>query len=358
MEFSAQVNEEFEKIRKNIQRPNIFVCGGTGAGKSSLINMTLADRKAKAPVGSGQPVTQEIAKYEGDLVVVYDSPGYESGDENLRKYEETVLKFIKNNKNTPTDRIHLVWYCISQGNDRILDIDTKTINDIKQEGTPVVIVLTQADKGSVESSEELKKELARSCPGIEVLETSEEKSLNLGVEPLIDWSINNLDAALRGAFIACTNSIEHKQSEGEKIVLHHIVTAAGIAVSPIPFSDAVLLTGNQATLVARLANLWDYSAAKSLITSALPGSLISNVARSTAGNLAKMVPGWGSVGGAAINVTVASAITAGIGYGLNRMFFDMAKDELAGKKVDLPEYMKMLPGLAETFAEQFRNKNK
>lgn len=355
-EFSKNINEEFEKIRKNIKRPNILVCGGTGAGKSSLINMAITD--PKAPVGSGRPVTQEIAKYEGELVVIYDSPGYESGDDNMKIYKDKVLKLIQNNKNTLNERIHLVWYCISQGNDRILDIDTKTINDIKQEGTPIVIVLTQADKGSEESSNELKKELTKSCPSIEILETSEDKSLGMGIESLIDWSINNLDAALRDTFIAGANSIKHKQSEGEKIVLEHILVASGIAVSPIPFSDAILLTGNQATLIARLAHLWDFSAAKNLITNILPGSLVSNLGKSAAGNIIKIVPGWGSTAGAVINSGVASVITAGIGYGLNTMFSYMAKDNLAGKKSDLQKYLEMLPSLIDMFSAEYRSENK
>lgn len=352
-EFSAKVNEEFEKIRRNMQRPNILVCGGTGAGKSSLINMVLADQKLRAPVGAGKPITQDITKYEGELITVYDSPGYESGDASQKKYQEIVLKLIQNNNGNATDRIHLAWYCISQGNDRILDIDTKTVNDIKKQGIPIVIVLTQADKGTVQSAETLKQELAKLCPGIEVFETSEEKSLELGVGPLITWSRENLDDALRYAFISCTKSIEHKVSEGKKIVLHHIAAAATIAVSPIPFSDAVLLTGNQAALIARLAQLWNFPAAKSIITSALPGSLASMVGRSAAGNLAKLIPGWGSAAGAVINITVASSITAGIGYGLNSMFEKMAEDEFSGKNVDLPEYLKLLPDLVNGFTNRY-----
>ena len=352
--LSMEINKELKKIKDNIKRPNILVCGGTGVGKSSLINMVLKDPKNKAKVGAGKPVTNDIKKYEGDLVIVYDSPGYESGDEAQENYKKIVLSLI-DSEDDLANQIHLVWYCISQGNHRILDIDIETIINIKNKNIPIAIILTQADKGSEESAKAMQAVLAKNCKGIHVFETSIDEKCGMSMDPLIDWSIENLEDSLKSSFIANINSIDHKFAEGKKIVIHHIAAAGAIAVSPIPFSDSILLTANQATLIARLAHLWNFSEQKSLIVGSLPGVFVSNVGRSLAGNLLKLLPGAGSAAGATINAVVASSITAGIGYALNSIFEKMAKDEIAGKKVDLTDYLKELPGLINTFTKSYKS---
>ncbi|WP_109477537.1 GTPase [Paraburkholderia sp. C35] len=353
-DFAGKAKEEYEKIRRELKRPNILVCGGTGAGKSTLINLTLADEKLRAAVNAGRPVTQVVEKYQGELITVYDSPGYESGESSQKKYKETVLDLIFRNKNSTENRIHMAWYCISQGNDRVLDIDIQTINGIRKVDVPLAVVLTQADKGEQGGFEKLKALLEKECPdGVRVFETSQNPSLGLGVDPLLKWAMACLDESLRTAFISSSNvSIETKLEEGRNITLQHIGIAAGIAASPIPWSDAPLLLGNQATLMGRLASLWNLPSITSAISSVLPGQIVSTVGKSAAGNLIKMIPGVGSVAGALINAGVASAMTAGIGYGINELFAKMARDELAGKQQDLSAYLAMLPDLINMFKKQ------
>lgn len=352
-DFSGKAKEEYEKARKELDRPNILVCGGTGAGKSTLINLTLNDDEMHAKVDAGRPVTQEVAKYVGELVTVYDSPGYESGEASQQNYKDVVLKLIFDNKNDVKNRIHMAWYCISQGNDRILDIDIKTINDIVKAEIPVAVVLTQADKGTEKGAEKLKDLLGNECPSVKVFETSTSADLGLGVEPLLEWTADHLDESLRIAFLsAAKGAIEKKLEAGRKITLQHIASAGTIAASPIPFSDAPLLLANQTGLVARLAILWNLPSVKAAISSVIPGQVVSTIGRSVAGNLAKAVPGGGSVAGAAINGVVATTMTAGIGYGLNELLAKMKRDELAGRPSDFSNYLSQLPGFMDLFRQR------
>ena len=352
-DFAGRTKAEYEKARRELKRPNILVCGGTGAGKSTLINLTLNDDDIRAKVDAGRPVTQDIAKYEGELVTVYDSPGYESGEESQRRYKDVVLKLMFDNKNSVSNRIHMAWYCISQGNDRVLDIDIQTINDIVKTKVPVAVVLTQADKGTEDGAGKLKALLREECLGVEVFEISTDASLNLGVDTLLAWTAQHLEESVRIAFLsAAKGAIEEKLAAGRTITLQHIATATTIAASPIPFSDAPLLLANQTALVARLASLWDLASVKAAISSALPGQVISTIGRSLAGNLVKMVPGGGSIIGAGINAGIASAMTAGIGYGINELFAKMKKDELEGKTLDLSSYFSQLPDLIDLFKQK------
>lgn len=59
---------------------NILITGATGCGKSSTINALFNTEKAK--VGQGvDPETMDIAKYEFDNIVLFDSPGLGDGKE-------------------------------------------------------------------------------------------------------------------------------------------------------------------------------------------------------------------------------------------------------------------------------------
>lgn len=247
----------------------------------------------------------------------------------------------------------MIWYCINQGNDRILDIDIQTINEIINAKVPVAVVLTQADKGTELGAKALKVLLEDECRGIEVFETSTDPSLSLSVDDLLAWASVHLEESVRIAFLcAAKGIIEEKLTAGRTIALHHIAAAATIAASPIPFSDAPLLLSNQATLVGRLASLWDLPSIKTAISSAIPGQIVSTIGRSLAGNLIKMIPGAGSVVGGAINATVASTMTAGIGYGINEMFAKMKRDELDGKTLDVSAYVSQLPDLIDLFRKK------
>ena len=51
-----------EKEKSEMQKPNLLVVGGTGVGKSSLINLVFG--KEVARVGNGKPITKGIERYE------------------------------------------------------------------------------------------------------------------------------------------------------------------------------------------------------------------------------------------------------------------------------------------------------
>lgn len=89
----------YNEIVKNIKKPNIMLCGGTGVGKSSLIN-DIFNLKIMDNVGTeGKPKTRGIKRYSIDdsTVNLYDTEGYEIGNVTSLndKYYKDIIGFIE-----------------------------------------------------------------------------------------------------------------------------------------------------------------------------------------------------------------------------------------------------------------------
>lgn len=337
-DFGERFSEEFSKVRREIKRPNILVMGATGAGKSSLVNLVFGQELAA--VGAGKPVTDGVHAYENQLVRIYDSEGYESGQEQQARFKARVVDFINRQENDHAARVHLVWFCISQANHRVFDIDLDTIRAVAALKVPLAVVMTQADQVSEADSAQMLATVRDNCPGMTIFEISTNPDVGLSVDPLIQWANDNLSEALRIGFISASKkAIKLKRSESHKIVMQHSATAAAMAAIPIPFSDAPLLVSNQMAMLARLASIWNLPGLQAVAGGGTFSMLLSQFGRTLAGNLAKLIPGVGSWVGGAVNASVASALTGAIGYAITEICAQILADELNGGRVkELSEY--------------------
>ncbi|NEX86908.1 YcjF family protein [Enterococcus durans] len=112
------------------------------------------------------------------------------------------------------------------------------------------------------------------------------------------------------------------RKKSHRIIHAASLTAAIIGCSPIPFSDAFLLVPVQLTMMARLHKLFGQPWSESLGKSLSKELVVVSLGRSAVGNLVKFVPAVGIVTGAAINATVASAITESLGWVTVKMLND------------------------------------
>ncbi|PXX38620.1 YcjF family protein [Aquitalea magnusonii] len=337
-DFGERFSEEFSKVRRETKKPNILVMGATGTGKSSLVNLVFDEELAA--VGAGKPVTDGVLAYENQLVRIYDSEGYESGQEQQARFKARVVDFINRQESDLSARVHLVWYCISQANHRVLDIDLETIRCVASMQVPIAVVMTQADQVSEDDSAKMLATIQNSCPSVTIFESSTNPDLGLSTEPLIQWAYDNLSEALRIGFISASkHAIKLKRSESLKIVAQHSVAAATMAASPIPFSDAPLLVGNQMAMLARLASIWNLSGLQAVAGGSTTGMLMTQLGRTLAGNLVKLIPGVGSWVGGTVNATVASALTGAMGYAVTEICAQILSDELNGGRMkEFSEY--------------------
>lgn len=100
------------------------------------------------------------------------------------------------------------------------------------------------------------------------------------------------------------------------------LSAAIVAFSPIPFSDALLLVPIQLTMMARLHKLFGKTWSKSLGKSLSREFVMVGLGRSAVGNVLKFVPVVGTVTGAAINASVAVTLTEALGWVTVKMLND------------------------------------
>lgn len=107
-----------------------------------------------------------------------------------------------------------------------------------------------------------------------------------------------------------------------RIIHAAALTSAIVAFSPIPFSDALLLVPIQLTMMRRLHRAFGQSFVENLPSSITKELALVSLGRSAVGNIMKFFPGVGSIAGAAVNASVAVALTTALGWVTVKMLND------------------------------------
>ena len=169
--FSAKFEQEFTEFKKEISKVSILVMGGSGTGKSTLVNSVF--KKKIAESGAGRPTTKGIQEYNNSYLIVYDSEGYESGAENQQRYSELIYNFLQCKNENPLTAVHLGWYCLSAPSARFTELDAELVKKTSK-FMPLAVVLTKIDLATEEQVAALTKAIKEQCPAISIfLSTTE-----------------------------------------------------------------------------------------------------------------------------------------------------------------------------------------
>lgn len=127
---------------------NILITGATGCGKSSTINALFNADRAK--VGQGvDPQTMDIAKYELDNIVLFDSPGLGDGKDADRRHSKNIIEKL-NEKDAKDEYLIDLVLVILDGSSRDLGTSYELINNViipnlGEDKSRLLIAINQAD---------------------------------------------------------------------------------------------------------------------------------------------------------------------------------------------------------------------
>lgn len=344
--------KEYQENQKDKYYPNVMIIGTSGAGKSSLINSIFNCNVAA--VGDVEPVTKGYfnlypgEKY-GKKINLIDTAGYELGQGEEEEYYKAIHTAIK--EKDGNDAVHVIWYCISIANERVQEMDIDLIKKLGQEESVrkrLCVVFTKCDRDTPEGdkAKALRKAINEFLDfNISCFETSTDNKFVehciqndepcLGLENLIEWSASVIDDEdLRRCFISSQMSdLSAKRKEAKKVITIAATAAAAIGATPIPFSDAPLLVGDQTIMASKIIDIYGVSGLASISQTLIGSTLISTLGKSIVANILKCIPVVGTVVGGAVNASVASSMTIAIGTAVSEICYTNMKKALKGEPV-------------------------
>jgi uncharacterized protein (DUF697 family)/GTP-binding protein EngB required for normal cell division len=338
-EYSPEsVDQEVTKLSEAQKVPNILICGQCGVGKSSAVNYIFNESVATTG-NNAEPCSKGITLFRNNTVNIYDSEGYEIGNESQKHYEELIFNdFLAHHRgNLETESVHLVWYAISGASMRFTELDVKLIKRIKAEGFPVCVLLTKIDEMDEKQLNDMMRSLTKDMPDIEIFRLSILARKDEGIakfcdwDKLTDWSYNRLSVVFKERFVqALHGRLDLKHKQAAAIAAGATTAAAAVGASPIPFSDAALLVPVQTGMIMGIAGIYGIHIGKAATGSLMNSVAISALGKSIAGGLIKFFPGVGSVVGAIINASVAGSITGALGGAFSELCYKECKNTLDG----------------------------
>jgi uncharacterized protein (DUF697 family) len=157
-------------------------------------------------------------------------------------------------------------------------------------------------------------------------------------------------------------NVVNAEKKASRYVAAYVTAAWGIGASPIPWSDAPLLAAAQVVMLTNITAIFGLPFDEGFLVTIVSsfagvggGTLLG---RTIVSNLLKMIPGVGTVVGAVISATTASALTLALGlaYITSLKWYMNAKSK--GEEVSLSDLSKVVLEEYKDYVKSGRKKLK
>ena len=125
-----------------VARLNILVCGRGGAGKSTLINKILDEKRCRE--GSGQSITKFITFYNHKKypLTIFDTPGFEN-EKTINDVVEVIKRKNKECQETK-QQIHLIFYIFEYGTRTFFSNEKNILKELSNFGCKIFFIVSKS----------------------------------------------------------------------------------------------------------------------------------------------------------------------------------------------------------------------
>ncbi len=323
-----------------------MLLGISGAGKSSLVNCIFGANEAE--ISNVAPETVGYCNFHdghlfGRKINLIDTAGYELSQSD--SYFDNVSEAIK--LKYDGEPIHILWYCLSVGNERIEEIDLRVLRSlmsIDQVKDRVCVVFTHCDLDDDEgtNAKEFKAVLRRN--GLDELPTFEvsiDPKLKLQLPNLIQWSSEQLrDEDFRQSFIGSQMvNLDLKKKEARRIINNASISVGALKISEILTQDdkKKALAEHQMKMVARIFSVYGVDCLAGLTKKFEKTTTMVNFGNSLVSLVVKAIP-TAEKFQEYIKTATATGLTNILGSAASRMSYSYVEKHIKGIPVKLEEF--------------------
>lgn len=260
-----------------------------------------------------EAVYERLAALDGERFAMTILQGY-TDESTYESFSNRVMQYSEEEED-------IIVYTI-QSNEPWKDIDVQTLQFLRSRGKQVLVL--QVGQASISSSQQEQWATEQ----IEYVHVETIDSLNAFVHQLGERQIQFA-------------KLEEVKEEVEKSIRRHVGIAFAVGFTPIPFADGPILLANQAKMLSKAMQRYDLGSLTRQIQTIVGalglGQVVSQFGRYAVSQVAKFIPGVGTIAGGVINGAVASAITTALGLTISELSYRVKREMILDPDVSKKE---------------------